>query len=248
MLATNPRPSEPNAAHYYQSKNYISHTSASYNLIDRIYLLVRRFTLKWKYSLVKKYLKNNSLLDLGAGTGHFVDLCISKKVNCYGIEPSNSKKDHPRIYNSTEQIPVKQFDVITLWHVLEHIYKLDDTLTTLRNLLTDSGTIFIAVPNWQSYDATFYKNHWAAYDVPRHLWHFSQKNMTTLLTKQGFKLLEIVPMKLDAYYVSQLSEKYKNNGTLTLKHMARAFWISVVSNFRARRNKNYSSLIYIAGK
>ncbi len=248
MLATNPRPTESNAGKYYQSTKYISHTSNTHGIIDRIYLIVRHFTLRWKYALIKNNLKTNTILDFGAGTGHFLDYCLSKNINGYGIEPSDAKKNHPRIKDSLDQIPVTQFDVITMWHVLEHVYNLDHTLHKLKNLLTNSGTIFIAVPNWQSYDATLYKNYWAAYDVPRHLWHFSQKNMTTLLAKQGFKLLDIVPMKLDAYYVSQLSEKYKNNGTLNLKHMLRAFWISVVSNFKATRNKNYSSLIYIAGK
>lgn len=248
LLATTPRPTETDAARYYQSAKYISHTSASQGFVDRIYLLVRHFTLKWKYSLVKKYIKTNTILDFGAGTGHFLDYCLSKKINAYGIEPSDAKKNHPRIKDSLDQIPLKRFDVITMWHVLEHVYKLDDTLSALKNLLTNSGTIFIAVPNWQSYDSTFYKNHWAAFDVPRHLWHFSQKNMTRLLEQNGFKVLDVIPMKLDAYYVSQLSEKYQNNGRLTLSRLLRAMRVAFSSNLKAKTDRNYSSLIYVAGK
>jgi 2-polyprenyl-3-methyl-5-hydroxy-6-metoxy-1,4-benzoquinol methylase len=249
LLITNPRPLEHLAADYYQSSKYISHTAVATGLIDYIYLTVRQFTLRWKYSLIKAKLKNNKLLDFGCGTGAFLNYCIKKGVNAHGVEPSlTARASQSKIHGSIDQIQTKDFDVITLWHVLEHVYSLDQTLDQLREKLSNTGTIFIAVPNWQSDDAKHYGAGWAAYDVPRHLWHFSKETMKALLEKKGFKLQTILPMKLDAYYVSILSEKNATDGSLSFSKIARAIRIAFTSNARAKQQLNYSSLIYVATK
>jgi 2-polyprenyl-3-methyl-5-hydroxy-6-metoxy-1,4-benzoquinol methylase len=249
LLVTSPRPTETNAARYYQSTAYISHTGAAAGLIDYIYLIVRRFTLNWKYHLIRNRNPHGKLLDYGSGTGAFLNHCIDKGIDAYGIEPSVIARDaHTKVAESLDKLEVNEFDVITLWHVLEHVYPLEQTLDQLKQRLAKTGTIFIAVPNWQSSDAKHYGAEWAAYDVPRHIWHFSQAAMKQLLTKKGFKLQAIIPMKLDAYYVSLLSEKNANHGKLSITRIVRALKTALISNVRAENDLNYSSLIYVATK
>jgi hypothetical protein len=249
LLITSPRPTETNAGRYYQSSAYISHTGAATGLIDYIYLIVRRFTLNRKYRLVTNRNTHRKLLDYGSGTGAFLNYCIEKGIDAYGIEPSVIARDaHTKVRESLDKLEVNEFDIITLWHVLEHVYTLDQTLDQLKQRLTKTGTIFIAVPNWQSSDAKHYGAEWAAYDVPRHIWHFSQASMKRLLTNKGLTLQAIIPMKLDSYYVSLLSEKNANGGNLSLLKIFHALKTALVSNVRAKKNLNYSSLIYVATK
>ncbi|MEJ0054530.1 MAG: class I SAM-dependent methyltransferase [Bacteroidota bacterium] len=153
---TNPRPDENNASKYYQSTSYISHTSAAAGIMDYIYLIIRRFTLRWKYRLIKPHLENNLLLDVGCGTGHFLNHCSKSGVNAFGVEPSPDARaaaQNNQIVESLEQLPDIKFNVITLWHVLEHVYDLEATIIQLKTRLAENGTIFIAVPNLESYDA-----------------------------------------------------------------------------------------------
>ncbi|HWA35490.1 MAG TPA: class I SAM-dependent methyltransferase [Cyclobacteriaceae bacterium] len=249
FLITTPRPTEENAGQYYQSEAYISHTAKAAGPIDYIYLTVRHFTLNWKYRLISRKGTPAKLLDFGSGTGSFLNYCIDKGIDAYGIEPSIKARDtHAKVRDSLAALEINDFNIITLWHVLEHVYTLEETLDKLKDLLAKTGTIFIAVPNWQSYDAQHYRAQWAAYDVPRHLWHFSQSTMKALLSKKGFKLQTIIPMKLDSYYVSLLSEKNTNGGTLPPMKMLRALRTAFISNAKAKKDLNYSSLIYVATK
>jgi 2-polyprenyl-3-methyl-5-hydroxy-6-metoxy-1,4-benzoquinol methylase len=216
-------------------------------------LIVRRFSLQWKYNLIKPLLHQQGLLDVGCGTGSFLKHCQKAGVKVLGVEPSDEARAQAQLHNITvvdslASLPHKQFDVITLWHVLEHIYDLPQTLSRLREVLDDHGTIFIAVPNWKSPDAGHYQSYWAGYDTPRHVWHFSRDNMIHLLENNGLKLRRVIPMKLDAYYVSLLSEKYKAGGKLTILNSLTGLFRGFQSNQRARHNQNHSSLIYLAQK
>ena len=251
MVLTNPRPRQENAGAYYQSPNYISHSNLATGLITCIYLIIRTFTLRWKYNLIQPYLKENLLLDVGAGTGNFLRFCKQSGVNIYGVEPSAEAREKIRgilIVESIDKLPDIKFNVITLWHVLEHIYDLAETIEKLKAKLSDSGIIFIAVPNWQSADSSHYKEMWAAYDVPRHVWHFSQTSMKSLLKHAGLNVKKIVPMRLDAYYVSLLSEKNHANGKLSILNAIKALANGYRSNLKAKSNMNYSSLIYLVQK
>jgi 2-polyprenyl-3-methyl-5-hydroxy-6-metoxy-1,4-benzoquinol methylase len=253
LLLTNPRPPQREADKYYQSKNYISHTSKATGIVDYIYLIFRRLTVRWKLGMIKPHLTNNKLLDVGCGTGHFLKHCQEQGIATAGIEVSDdareaAKKNSLRVEKSISDLANEKFNVITMWHVLEHIYNLEETLAQLKDRLEENGIIFIAVPNWQSLDANHYREHWAAYDVPRHLWHFSKDTMKTLLDRTGFKVKDILPMRLDAYYVSLLSEKYRHNGSTTLGTALSALSVAYASNQQAKKNMNYSSLIYLAGK
>ena len=238
--------------HYYKSENYISHTNTSKGWINRMYLMIRNRTMKTKRRLIERIsgLRNGLLLDVGSGTGTFVNTMREHGWMVTGLEPDADARaianknyklqllDENEMYN----LPHHSFDIITLWHVLEHVDDLTSFLKQARQLLKDSGSIFIAVPNYTSYDAGDYKNSWAAYDVPRHLYHFSPKSMKVLVEKNGMKIEKYRPMWYDSFYISLLSSKNKNKTT----RWATALWYGMVSNIRALFNvKKCSSVIYV---
>ncbi|MEO8473512.1 MAG: class I SAM-dependent methyltransferase [Chryseolinea sp.] len=208
--------------------------------------------MTWKEKLITRSKPlNKTILDYGCGTGIFLKHCADKHWNITGVEPSEQARaiaitnTKASIQPNIISIPQPHFEVITLWHVLEHLRDLNQTLTSLTQKLSKTGTMFIAVPNYKSQDAEFYANFWAAYDVPRHLWHFSKTTMQQLLKQHRLKTTEIIPMKLDAYYVSMLSEKYKHNDHQTLRTLLPAIAIATRSNIMAKRTGEYSSLIYV---
>lgn len=257
LLMTSPQPTNQELKKYYASDAYISHQTSAKTLLDKIYLLIRNFTLKWKLSLIEKNvaLSEKNVLDFGCGTGEFLRVAKATGWKTQGVEPSENARQQasPLISNdilsSLQEISSgKKFNTITLWHVLEHIPDLNTTLEKLKSLCAENGTIFIAVPNHRSWDERCYKENWAAYDVPRHLWHFSIQNMRILFEKNSLTLLKIIPMRLDAYYVSLLSEKYLNKGKFSVKGMIRAYLNALRSNQRAKKDMTYSSLIYVARK
>jgi SAM-dependent methyltransferase len=253
LLITTPRPDDTDLANYYLSDEYISHTKNSKSIVDIIYRISRVFTLNWKYSLTRKYSarKNFTLLDYGCGTGNFLKKCKSEGHTVIGVEPSPKARTlaeentQSKIESSIDNVTIKP-DVITLWHVLEHIPDVNEALNKIRKILNENGTIFIAVPNHESFDGAKYQQQWAGYDVPRHLWHFSKKNMTMLLEKNGFSPEAIIPMKLDSFYVSILSEKYRRTKA-SLAGFVTGMFTGLKSNIKAGKN-NHSSLIYVARK
>lgn len=212
-----PFPREDELPKYYQSTQYISHTDSKKGLINCLYRLARKETLRSKRRWVEKEtgLKTGTLLDMGAATGHFVHTMEQSGWDVTGVEPDEGARQKakeqfgltllPRV--DPETLPEKSFDVITLWHVLEHIPDLHETLRTLKFLLKDSGTLVVAVPNFLSYDARFYGKHWAAWDPPRHLYHFTPKAMGELMQSHGLRVTSKRRMPLDSFYISLLSEK-----------------------------------------
>lgn len=245
MLVTNPRPADNDLGRYYESENYISHTDKKKGIVSFLYQTVKSYSLKKKVNLISK-LNNGSgkLLDIGAGTGDFLVAAKNNSWNVFGLEVNETaralaKEKSVLLENQIEKFTGQTFDVITMWHVLEHISNYEETLEICHSLLKEDGVLVIAVPNYRSYDAQYYKNNWAAYDVPRHLWHFSRKSLPKLL-KRSFELVAIKPMIFDSYYVSLLSEKYKTGKNFSTK----AFWVGLQSNVKAKKTKEYSSLIY----
>ena len=249
---TDPKPEEESISRYYQSEKYISHTGGQKNLLDSIYLFARKIALRKKRKVLEKNTIGKLILDFGCGTGEFLNHMQTNGWTITGVEPSSNANQkakeltNGKIYKSLDELKESGFDAITLWHVLEHIHDLNGTVQKLSQLLKDSGTIFIAVPNLKSNDAEYYKSFWAAYDVPRHLWHFNQDNMKELMENNGFKLVDTLPMKMDSFYVSLLSESYQKPNQSKLINLVKAFIRGWLSNIKARKNKNYSSLIYIA--
>lgn len=245
LFKTHPIPKDLDK--YYQSQDYISHTDNKRSLFEKVYHLVKEYTLSSKESKITSYLTNKGkLLDIGAGTGDFLVYCKSKKWEVLGIEPNAQakelarKKGVPFIENTTE-ISTSCFDAITLWHVLEHVEDLENQLSELRRITKPNGFIFVAVPNFKSYDAKHYKEFWAAYDVPRHIWHFSKNSIEKLFAEKDMQLINIHPMLFDSFYVSLLSEKYKTGRMSFFK----AFCVGVLSNYKALFSKEYSSHIYV---
>lgn len=240
---------------YYKSENYISHSNTSKGLINRLYQSVRKITLKQKRKLVEKFTdtKKGALLDVGSGTGGFVSEMQQQGWQVTGLEPDADARKVSKEVNGIELADINQFfslnaksyDVITMWHVLEHVHDLQVYISQLKNLLKDNGKIFIAVPNYTSKDAAIYKEFWAAYDVPRHLYHFSPQSVKILMEQHGLKLLKHKPMWFDSFYISMLSSKYKNEKT----NLFAAFFNGLRSNLKVISDvKRGSSVIYIIGK
>jgi 2-polyprenyl-3-methyl-5-hydroxy-6-metoxy-1,4-benzoquinol methylase len=237
---------------YYKSEDYISHTDTSKGMVNRLYQMVRKKTLGNKRKLVEKIteIKKGQLLDVGSGTGAFVNEMKQKGWQVTGLEPDEGARTvAKKLYNielddinTFYQLPANSFDAITLWHVLEHVHELSAYVQQLKSLLKENGKLFIAVPNYTSKDAAIYKEYWAAYDVPRHLYHFSPHSMQLLMKKHGLKLIEQKPMWYDSFYISMLSSKYKNGKTKLIA----SFFNGFRSNLKALGDVGKcSSVIYI---
>ncbi|GAB3017203.1 methyltransferase domain-containing protein [Niabella terrae] len=212
-------PDQQEIGAYYKSEDYISHSNTSKDRISSLYQRVRRITLKQKASIVKQYTgkKAGQILDMGCGTGSFLHTMQRQGWQVTGLEPdADARQMALELYGlQTEpahhlyQLPSAGFDAISLWHVLEHVHDLHATVSRLKALLRDQGRLFVAVPNYTSKDAGFYKEYWAGYDVPRHLYHFSPASMQQLMAQHGLKIIQRLPMWFDSFYVDMLSSKYK---------------------------------------
>jgi len=255
MLETFPKPLGKELASYYESEDYISHTDSKNSFIDKVYQIVKKVALRNKLKLINSFKTNQkTILDIGCGTGDFLLMCKKNEWKVYGVEPNSKAKELAEkklclnnsvgFYAKLEEIKFEKFDVITLWHVLEHVPNLEAYLIKIKAMLNPNGILIVAVPNFKSYDAFYYKHFWAAFDVPRHLWHFSKTAIQKLFLKQEMSVVNILPMKFDSFYVSLLSEKYKTGKSNFIK----AFYVGLLSNLKALKTKEYSSLIYIIKK
>ena len=246
LVFTHPQPNTEKLPSYYDSPDYISHTDGKRSLFENIYQIVKNRSLKNKLRLVNSESKKGSVLDIGTGTGDFLSVLKDDGWKVMGIEPNDKAKTIAvakgiPFENSTNQFENYSFDVITMWHVLEHVPDVSKQIEELKRLLKPDGTIFIAVPNFHSFDANYYGNYWAAFDVPRHLWHFSKTAIKKLFEIQNFRVIKVLPMKFDSFYVSLLSEKYKTGKMNFFK----AFLIGFKSNRYGKQNLEYSSHIYV---
>lgn len=236
---------------YYESKNYISHHQDSNSLKEKIYKFAQSFNLNYKRNILAKVTFHNAkVLDYGCGAGEFLKH-IENDVQTFGFEPNESAKNFAKqktnkttFVNNLEEIENESLNVITLWHVFEHIENQQEILNTFYSKLKKEGSLIIAVPNCTSYDAKYYKENWAAYDVPRHIFHFSKSGMEKLMNNEKWKLKKIKPLLLDSFYISILSEKYKKNPFYLIFGGIQG----AISNFKASKNGEFSSLIYIIKK
>ena len=251
FLYTNPRPSEENIGEYYKSSNYISHTNQSSGLFGFVYQFLRNRALTLKRSWIEKYAKPAKLLDYGSGTGEFLNYMQEHGWSVKGVEIA----DGPRVKSQSkyrievlkpEELrsePNTTYDVVTMWHVLEHIDDLINSVSQILSKLKPGGHLILALPNPESYDAKVYKGFWAAWDVPIHFYHFKKKDVELLAAKTGLELVKTINMPFDSFYVSLLSEQYKRGR----KSWFRAVWVGFLSNLKAQKN-NASSLTYVLRK
>jgi SAM-dependent methyltransferase len=247
-------PGQSSIGKYYQSENYISHTDTKKGLVNSLYHLIRKRTLHQKQRLIETVtgVKTGNLLDIGAGTGAFCSYMKKAGWNVLGLEPDEMTRNRAlELYGISLQAidhlfeQDKTYDAVTMWHVLEHVHPLHEYIDQVKKVLKPNGRAFIAVPNYTSYDAAKYKEYWAAYDVPRHLYHFSPASMKWLIEKHGMIVEKIQPMWYDSFYVSMLSEQYKYGRPGNLN----AFKNGFLSNLKASgNNEKCSSLIYIIAK
>ncbi len=240
---------------YYKAESYVSHTDSQKGLINKTYHAVRKITLGLKYKFILKTTGKTTgvLLDVGAGTGAFVNTMHQGGWQVKGLEPDTEARSVAQnkygiiLDEPTElfKLMPNQFDAITMWHVLEHVHDLHAYLKQFFSLLKQDGKLVIAVPNYTSGDANRYQEYWAAYDVPRHLYHFSPKSMAYLAQLHGFSVAEYKPMWFDSFYVSMLSEQYKTGQP----NLFKACVAGLVSNLKAvNDSKVCSSVIYILTK
>lgn len=247
MLITSPQPDLENLGRYYESEDYISHTDNKRSVFEKAYHFVKSIALKNKLNLINsEQSQKGKILDIGAGTGDFLLTAKNDGWNVIGVEPSERAKNIAKqkgisFVEEIGELENNSFDVITMWHVLEHVPNLELQIQELKRLLKPTGTLIVAVPNFKSFDAKHYGEFWAAFDVPIHFWHFSKKAIKSLFEKVDMKLEKVLPMKFDSFYVSLLSEKYKTGKMNFIK----AFFIGLKSNLKASSTKEYSSHIYV---
>lgn len=246
---TSPRPAQHAIGPYYQSEAYISHSDSTAGVINKLYHAVRRKTLADKVNLINQLQPKGSLLDVGCGTGNFLKACADAGWQTKGVEADPAARQKA-IETSGAEVQAdllqaykgKKFDVITLWHVLEHLHQLEESLLKIKTLMAKEAVLVVAVPNSGSFDARYYRQHWAAYDVPRHLYHFNQDTLSKLFAKYGLKVADTKPMKFDAFYISMLSTKYRSGKTNYVESVKNG----LLSNAWAARNgNNYSSITFV---
>jgi len=250
---TNPRPENGDLDNYYLSDNYISHTNKSRGGFETLYQIVRKYAVWQKLRLLKQFSVSKNHLDIGCGTGEFLNACKNSGFKTTGIEPSeiartqaiNNYKLSVSENTNLAQYSKESFNTISMWHVLEHVPNLNETIKNLSQILEKNGSLIIAVPNYKSWDAGYYKQYWAAWDVPIHLWHFSSDSTNRIFQNHGFKLVKTKGMIFDSFYVSILSEEYKKGR----KKFILGFFIGIISNLIGFLTKRgFSSTIYVFQK
>lgn len=251
---TNPVPGPDAIGRYYRSEDYISHSNTSKTLRDSLYQIVRKRAVKQKSALIRKWSRSGQLLDYGCGTGEFASYMASRGFKVHGVEPDLHAREQAirnhgidAVPSLDSIVPSEQFDVISLWHVLEHIHELRDTMKWFYAALKNEGTMFVAVPNIESWDAKHYASDWAALDVPRHLYHFRQADIERLFGDHGFSLQATQNMWMDSFYISMLSEQYRGAGNLS--SLFKGVTMGLISNLKTLSSHSpTSSTLYIFKK
>ena len=231
-----------NHEYYYSSEKYIPHKEKK-GFFGFLYLFVQKIMFRYKLKNLKNHInKNKIVLDYGSGDGRFAEYLNQLQIKTMTYDPLVKKLDEsePNSY----QTPENQIDTIMMWHVIEHIPDLDSSIKAIYNSIKNKGSLVVAVPNIDSYDSKHYKECWAGFDVPRHLYHFNHESLINFIEKQGFIYNYRKPLIFDSFYVSILSEKNRNNPFGTLNGLI----IGLISNLFALFSTNYSSSFYVFTK
>lgn len=249
LLYTTPRPIKEKIGKYYKSEKYYSHQENKAGFIPKVYEKVKSINLKNKYNIVTEKTTKGKILDIGCGVGDFLHTMELKGWECTGVEPSEEAKAIARkrikaeLFTSEEQENLidSSFDIITMWHVLEHVDALRWQIQQLYRLCKPGGRIIIALPNYKSYDGQYYRAEWAAYDVPRHLNHFNKETLIKIFEENQLRHIKTEKLYWDAFYISYMSEKYRHHRL----PLVRGILKGMISNRKARRTGEWSSLVYI---
>ncbi|MDR2887537.1 MAG: class I SAM-dependent methyltransferase [Bacteroidales bacterium] len=249
---TQNRPDDGRLGYYYESDNYISHGATSGGIVNRIYRIVRNCLLNRKRNIIRHEsgLAAGSLLDIGSGTGHLAAKMKKAGWNVKGVEINDRAREFAVLQHGLETLAPSEmqhlreaeYDCITLWHVLEHLSDLDGYISQIRRLLKPGGVCIVAVPNISSCDAKHYGEHWAAYDTPRHLWHFNSGALGFLFESRNFKLIKVKQLPVDVFYISILSERYRKNPFAFFAGLLKGVFFTAKTLFN---KKGCSSLIYV---
>ncbi|NOY49493.1 MAG: class I SAM-dependent methyltransferase [Chlorobi bacterium] len=252
FVFTNPVPDKEKISEYYRTDKYLSHDTSGNGLMGNIYKIIRGLNLKNKSRLISKYKAKGRLLDIGSGTGEFLNYMKNKQFEAVGVEPEQKARDFAinnygldiRDESFFNKLPDKKFDLISMWHVLEHVYDINTRLQQIHELLYEDGYFINALPMIDSPDSKKFGKYWAGLDLPRHLHHFSSITFSLLAKNNGFYIIDKYPMKFDAYFLSLLSHQAKKNILAPI----RGFLDGFISNSVAFKNKNYSSMIFVLKK
>ena len=245
LLQTIPTPTKEDIIKYYKSERYISHNSRKTGVFFFFYRFLRSVNFYTKYRFLSSNKNNRNVLDFGSGEGYFLNKLKKRGIKACGVD-SSATPSLTTVYKSifAEELNSQKLSHITAWHSIEHVHELEKTISRMYDLLDEKGTIIVGVPNYSSFDARYYKGYWAAYDVPRHLWHFDKKSLKEVFENKGLKFVKSSPMIFDAYYVSLLSESYKKSTFKILK----SIFVGTISNTLALFTKEYSSNIFVFKK
>ena len=250
FAATNPQPFADKLGSYYESEAYISHNESQQSVVGFLYRFARKYMFRIKHNMFKKLLPGDAtILDYGCGTGGFLEYTSSKSYKSFGVETNANARDQAigknlNIAESWEKLSQEKFNLICMWHVLEHVSDLDQCVQEIQKRLNTNDILLIAVPNLNAFDALHYAEFWAAFDVPRHLWHFSQSGIKQLIEPNGFDLIAQHPLILDALYIAYVSEKHKGSLFALIKGIFRG----LQSNWKAKKTGEYSSMVYLFRK
>ncbi|MBM3929858.1 MAG: class I SAM-dependent methyltransferase [Sphingomonadales bacterium] len=247
---TNPRPGPEEIGQYYKFTDYVSHTDEeATGFINQLYRRVRRITLKQKEGWINSLIPNQgTLMDIGCGTGDFAGHMQSKGWKVEAVEPDESAATKARAKHGLKVFPeeylqstTQAYDAVTLWHVLEHVHPLDERIRQFTSLVKKGGYLFIALPNAEAKDAAHYREFWAAWDVPRHLYHFRGKVLRNRIEQAGFACVSEKSLPFDPFYIAMLSEKYRSGKDRALLGLWKGFgfWWKTFKDERGSSSKLY---------
>ena len=229
---------------YYNTTAYLSHSSNK-TLISFFFDLFSNIMVKKKTSFMLGLGGVSAYLDYGCGIGKLISSMNKKGVASYGYDTSslaisvcNNKSLNAS--SNLDDLPNK-YDLISFWHSLEHVSDYTKVLKKTKKMLSKNGTMVVALPNYDSFDAKFYSKFWAAYDTPRHRVHFTKKGFIKAASQLGFEVVKTKPLFLDSFYISMMSEKYKQS----LFYFLKGLFIGALSNLFFFFTKQASSHTYV---
>ena len=247
-------PLEKDAGPYYNSEEYVEHSDTSSGLIYSVYHVARRAMLHYKYIKIKRLHAGKKLLDVGSGSGYFLNFMKKKGYNVTGVEISKKavalcKKNFGiKAHSPSEFLEEKldtDYDIISLWHVFEHVYSYDAYFELFSKSLNNNGYLILALPNCDSQDARMNKSYWGAYDTPRHIWHFTSKTIELFAMGRGFKMIKKHRMPLDPFFNVMVSDSYKDKFTFLPLTLLKGLYSYIISLLNIEKS---SSIIYIFQK